>query len=130
MLFCHITSRTSVQAVTVCAGLSLLLMTGSKACTASAQGPPGMSLVQLAELPRLLEPQLSPNGRAVAYMLGTADWTADRLTYHLWRQDTQGGLPVALTTGGSSEAPGNTRWSPDSSSILFARGGQLMIVPA
>jgi dipeptidyl aminopeptidase/acylaminoacyl peptidase len=89
-----------------------------------------MSLVQLAELPRLLDPQLSPNGQSVAYMLGTADWTAGRLTYHLWRQATQGGAPVALTRGGAGEAPGNTRWSPDGSSILFGRGGQLMLVSA
>ena len=56
-----------------------------------------MSLVQLAELPRLIDPQLSPNGQSVAYMLGTADWTAGRLVYHLWRQDV-GGAPVALTS--------------------------------
>lgn len=89
-----------------------------------------MSLVQLAELPRLLDPQLSPNGQSVAYMLATADWTAGRLTYHLWRQNTQGGAPVALTSGGAGEVPGSTRWSPDGSSILFARGGQLMLVSA
>ena len=89
-----------------------------------------MSLVQLAELPRLIEPQLSPDGRAVAYMLATADWTLNRLSYHLWRQDTGGGSPVALTSGSPGEIPGNTRWSPDGSSILFARAGQLMLMPA
>jgi dipeptidyl aminopeptidase/acylaminoacyl peptidase len=88
-----------------------------------------MSLVQLAELPRLIDPQLSPNGQSVAYMLATADWTAGRLVYHLWRQDI-GGAPVALTSGAPGEVPGGTRWSPDSSSILFARGGQLMLVSA
>jgi dipeptidyl aminopeptidase/acylaminoacyl peptidase len=88
-----------------------------------------MSLVQLAELPRLIDPQLSPNGQSTAYMLGTADWTAGRLVYHLWRQDA-GGAPVALTSGGPSEIPGNTRWSPDGSSILFGRGGQLMLMSA
>ena len=89
-----------------------------------------MSLVQLAELPRLLDPQLSPNGRAVAYMLATADWSSGRLAFHLWRQDTQGGAPVALTSGGPGDAPFGTRWSPDGSSILFARAGQLMLIPA
>lgn len=89
-----------------------------------------MSLVQLAELPRLIDPQLAPNGRAVAYMLATADWNAGRQTFHLWRQDIGGGAPVALTTNGPGDAPGSTRWSPDSASILFARGGQLMLVSA
>ena len=90
----------------------------------------GISLVQLAEIARVLEPQLSPDGRSVAYMLATADWTLNRLSYHLWRQNTTGGAPVALTSGAPGEIPGNTRWSPDGSSILFARAGQLMLIPA
>ena len=89
-----------------------------------------MSLVQLAELPRLIDPQLSPNGRSVAYMLATPDWTASRYAFHLWRQDIGGGAPVALTSGSGSDVPGSTRWSPDSSSILFARGGQLQLISA
>jgi dipeptidyl aminopeptidase/acylaminoacyl peptidase len=120
VLFCHIVSRTSV-----------LLAIGCAAAALSAQAPDRapMSLVQLAELPRLVDPQLSPNGRSVAYMLATADWTAGRLGYHLWRQDA-GGAPVALTSGAPGDIPGGTRWSPDGSSILFTRGGQLMLVPA
>jgi dipeptidyl aminopeptidase/acylaminoacyl peptidase len=128
MLFCHIVSRTSARTAIVCAG-ALSLLTGLKACTASAQAPAAMSLVQLAELPRLIDPQLSPNGQSVAYMLGTADWTAGRLVYHLWRQDI-GGAPVALTSGAPGDTPGGTRWSPDSTSILFVRGGQLMLMSA
>src|SRR6185295_799485 len=127
MLFCHITSRSSVAAALVCAGLSAAA--GLKACTTSAQTPPGMSLVQLAELPRILDPQLSPDGRSVAYMLSAPDWTANRPTYHLWRQDV-GSAPVALTSGGGSETQFTIRWSPDGSSILFGRAGQLMLIPA
>jgi dipeptidyl aminopeptidase/acylaminoacyl peptidase len=137
MLFCHITSRTSVVAALVCAGLSVAA--GLKACTTSAQttpaqtksaqSPAGISLVQLAELPRILDPQLSPDGRSVAYMLSAADWTANRATYHLWRQDI-GRAPVALTSGGSSEVQFTIRWSPDGTSILFGRAGQLMLIPA
>ena len=63
-----------------------------------------MSLVDIAELPRVLDPQLSPNGRFVIYMLSHADWNAGRWVYHLWRQDTRGGPPVQLTSGGNGEA--------------------------
>jgi dipeptidyl aminopeptidase/acylaminoacyl peptidase len=137
MLFCHIASRTSALVTFIGAGASLaVMMTGLKACTTSAQtapaagtSPPGMTLVQLAELPRLLDPQLSPDGRSVTYILATADWTSGRQTFHLWRQDIQGGLPVALTSGAPGDTPFSTRWSPDSSSILFGRAGQLMLVP-
>lgn len=88
-----------------------------------------MSLVQLAELPRIVDPQLSPDGKSVAYMLGTADWSVGRLTYHLWRQDL-GATPKPLTTGAPGDIPGATRWSPDGASIAFLRGGQIWIVAA
>jgi Tol biopolymer transport system component len=63
-------------------------------------------------------------------MLGTADWTAGRLAFHLWRQATSGGAPVPLTPGSTGDVPGLNRWSPDGSSILFGRAGQLMLMPA
>ncbi len=120
MLFCHIVLRSSAILALV-SGITVL----------SAQhAQQAVSLVQLAELPRLIEPRLSPDGRTVAYMLATADWTSGRQTFHLWRQDTAGGAPVALTSGTPSDIPGSTRWSPDGSSILFGRGGQLMLMPA
>jgi len=126
MLFCHIASfRTSFSPL---AG-ALVFACGAVALSAQRpQSPQPMSLVQLAELPRVLEPQLSPDGKSVAYMLGTADWTAGRLAFHLWRQDTAGGAPVALTPGSAGDVPGSTRWSPDGSSILFGRAGQLMLL--
>src|SRR5579864_9454692 len=122
MLFCHIVSRTSAVVAFVGASASLALMAGLNARTTFARTaapalseafgvaqaePKGMTLVQLAELPRLVEPQLSPDGRSVAYMLATADWTLNRLSYHLWRQDTSGGAPVPLTSGAPGEIPGS-----------------------
>ena len=88
-----------------------------------------MSLVQLAELSRIIDPQLSPNGQSVVYMLSSADWSASRPSYHLWRKDV-GTSAVALTSGTQSDTPGATRWSPDGSSVLFVRGGQLWVVPS
>ncbi|HXD74206.1 MAG TPA: LpqB family beta-propeller domain-containing protein, partial [Vicinamibacterales bacterium] len=85
--------------------------------------------MQLAEVPRLVDPQLSPDGRSVAYMLATADWGQDRLVYHLWRKDA-GAAAVALTSEAPNEIPGGTRWSPDGSSIAYLRGGQVWVVPA
>ena len=60
-------------------------------------------------------------------MLSEPDWTAGRPIYHLWRQDTRGGAPVQLTTG-AGDTPGSTRWSPDGTSVLFLRAGQLMLL--
>jgi dipeptidyl aminopeptidase/acylaminoacyl peptidase len=121
MLFCHIALRTSVVLALACAAAVL---------AAEQPAPAPISLVQLAELPRLIDPQLSPNGRSVAYMLATPDWNAGRQVFHLWRHDVGAAAPAALTSSGPGDAPGATRWSPDSASILFARGGQLMLVSA
>src|SRR5207302_4877390 len=128
MLFCHITSfRTACRR----SATALALACGAAALSAQrAQTPEPMSLVRLAELPRLFDPQLSPDGQSVAYMLGTADWTAGRLAFHLWRQSTSGGAPVALAPASSGDVPGSNRWSPDGSAILFGRAGQLMLIPA
>jgi dipeptidyl aminopeptidase/acylaminoacyl peptidase len=130
MLFCHITSfRTAFRH----AATALAFACGVAALSAQpqpAEPQRAMSLVQLAELPRLFDPQLSPDGKSVVYMLGTADWTAGRLAFHLWRQATSGGAPVALTPGSTGDLPGSNRWSPDGSSILFGRAGQLMLMPA
>jgi len=131
MLFCHITSfrtafRHAASALAFACGVAAL----SAQQPQPAEPQKAISLVQLAELPRIFDPQLSPDGRFVTYMLGTADWTAGRLAFHLWRQSTSGGAPVALTPGSTGDVPGSNRWSPDGSSILFNRAGQLMLVPA
>src|SRR5260370_42576042 len=80
-----------------------------------------MSLVDLAELPRILDPQLSPDGRSVIYTLTRADWKANRAVAHIWRQSVGGGQPTPLTNGDAGEASG--RWSPDGTSLLFLTRG-------
>jgi dipeptidyl aminopeptidase/acylaminoacyl peptidase len=88
-----------------------------------------MTLIDLAELPRLLDPQLSPDGRTLTYMRSHADWKLGRPIWNLWRQAI-GGSPQQLTFGESGEAPGTTRWSPDGKSLVFWRDGQLYLLPA
>ncbi len=92
-----------------------------------AQGRRPMTLIDLAELPRALDPQISPDGRSVTYMLQRPDWSANRLLTHIWRQDTGGGVPEQLTFGDSGEA--FARWAPDGETLLFLRGGQIWLLP-
>jgi dipeptidyl aminopeptidase/acylaminoacyl peptidase len=91
-----------------------------------------MTLVDIAELPRVLIPQLSPDGRTLVYMQSRADWKANRPVWHMWRQDVGGGAPTQLTfsEGGDIPAPRSMRWSPDGTTILFLRAGQIFLLAA
>ncbi len=44
-------------------------------------------MVDLLDTPNLSDPQLSPDGRHLVYVLAEADWDANRRTSHIWRID-------------------------------------------
>src|ERR1700738_3382771 len=62
-------------------------------------------------------PQLSPDGRRVAFLVSQADWTADAFVTQVYVAQTDGGDPVQLTRG---EKPATQiHWSPDGQWIAF-----------
>ena len=78
-----------------------------------AQEKRAMTIVDLIEVPQLRDPQLSPDGRQLAYVLERADWEANEYIRHVWRVDADGGDAVQLTYGDAgAQSP---RWSPDGS---------------
>ena len=95
-----------------------------------AQSPRPMSLMDLANLQRPLDPELSPDGRFVLYSMSRPDWKLGRPVWQLWRQDVGGGAPVQLTFTDNGINPSATRWSPDGKTILFGRDGQFVTMPA
>src|SRR5262245_13240317 len=111
--------------------LSCVVSIDALRAQARATGRP-LSLVSLAEIPRIQDVQLSPDGRFVSYMLARADWKANRLITHIWKQATDGGAPVQLTQTDAGESL--ARWAPDGRTLLFlARGDvgqQIFLAPA
>jgi len=87
-----------------------------------------MTLIDIAQLSRLFGAQLSPDGKTLAYFASTTDWKVNRLVVHLWRQPV-GGAPQQLTFTEGGDIP-VVRWSPDGKTLLFARDGQFMLMPA
>jgi dipeptidyl aminopeptidase/acylaminoacyl peptidase len=65
------------------------------------------------------DPQISPDGRQVAYVLVEVNEKEDRYDTSLWAVAARAGSePRRLTAGPRDSAP---RWSPDSSTLAFLR---------
>jgi dipeptidyl aminopeptidase/acylaminoacyl peptidase len=66
----------------------------------------------------IADPQISPDGRRVAFVRVTVNEKKDGYDTALWMVETSGGAPRALTSGPRDTAP---RWAPDGESLAFLR---------
>jgi dipeptidyl aminopeptidase/acylaminoacyl peptidase len=76
-----------------------------------------MTLVDVLNVPQVSDPQLSPDGRQVLYVLAESNWKANRRVSHIWKINTDGTGAIELTTGPDGET--SPRWSPDGQTIAF-----------
>ena len=70
----------------------------------------------MMKLRRISEPALSPDGRWVAFTVGTVDVQKNTTDRQIWIAPVLGGGPRPITTEGTNTRP---RWSPDSKRIAF-----------
>ncbi len=66
----------------------------------------------------IADPQISPDGRRVAYVLVEVNEKEDRYDTSIWLVDTTGGAPRRITAGPRDGAP---RWAPDGRTLAFSR---------
>ena len=76
-----------------------------------AQDKRPMTFVDILELPTIQDPQLSPDGKQILFVMDKADWKGNRRIGHIYRINADGTDQVQLTFGERGES--SPRWSPD-----------------
>ena len=112
------------------AAVALLLATAP----AAAQDKRPMTVNDLYALKRVAAPQISPDGKHVAYQVAVVNLEANKSTTAVWVAATDGKTPPKQLTDPKGKRDAAPRWSPDGKWILFesSRSGssQLWTVPA
>jgi dipeptidyl aminopeptidase/acylaminoacyl peptidase len=111
------TTMTAWRLVRVLTVASAVAFPAPAAGQAPASGPRPMTAVDLIDVPRLSDPQLSPDGSQVVFLRSDADWHANKRITHVWRAVVATAEAVQLTTGLEGET--SPRWSPDGRAIAF-----------
>lgn len=122
-------------AVRSLASPALLALALALPATMSAQAGAARRLPAPADIYRLREvsdPQISPDGAWVAYVVTVLDSATDRSNSDLWMTSWDGGTTIQLTS--TPDGEGSPRWSPDGRYLSFTsarqggRGSQLWLL--
>ncbi len=81
------------------------------------------SVDDLLNVKRVSDPQLSPDGRWIAFTVGIVNKDANRVVSQIFVMAADGGNKRQITNAAVSSS--NPRWSPDGSRIAFTTGGQI-----
>ena len=95
--------------------LFLLLALASATAAQTARRP--LKLDDLNRFRNVGDPQVSPDGNWVAYVVSTIDDKADRSNSHIWMVNIDGSNNRQITF--SSESESSPRWSPDGKYLSF-----------
>jgi dipeptidyl aminopeptidase/acylaminoacyl peptidase len=89
----------------------------------NAQDSRRFTVEDLLKVRRVADPQISPDGKRVAFTIGDVNWDANKVVNQIYVMPVEGGSMKQLTNGAASAtAP---RWSPDGKRIAYVTGGQI-----
>src|SRR5690348_15129228 len=78
------------------------------------------SVDDLINVKRVGDPQLSPDGRWIAYTVGVVNKEANRTSTQIYVMSVDGSNKRQITNGTSSSS--GPRWSPDGARIAYTNG--------
>src|SRR5262245_33567462 len=95
--------------------LLLILVSTTIMLAQTARRP--LKLDDLARLREVRDPQISPDGQSVAYVVSTLDVKEDKTNSHIWMIGYDGKSERQMTS--SQESESSPRWSPDGKYLSF-----------
>jgi dipeptidyl aminopeptidase/acylaminoacyl peptidase len=78
-----------------------------------------MTIDDLLAFKRVSDPQISPDGKLVAYVVGEVDKEANKIPSSIWLAATDGKSEPKRLTNAAGKKDSHPRWRPDGKSILF-----------
>ncbi|HEX3251835.1 MAG TPA: S9 family peptidase [Pyrinomonadaceae bacterium] len=95
-------------------------------CSFAAAQNRTYTVEDLLKVRRVGDPQVSPDGKRVAFTVGDVNFDGNRVVNQIYTTSIDGGGMKQLTSGDrSSSAP---RWSPDGKKIAYTTGSQLWVM--
>lgn len=94
----------------------------------NVQAQNSFSVDDLMKIRRVGDPQISPDGKTVAFTIGDVNVSANRTITQIYIISVSGGTAKQVTSGDRSNS--SPRWSPDGKRLAFTTGGQIWTMNA
>jgi dipeptidyl aminopeptidase/acylaminoacyl peptidase len=101
----------------------LVFALSSFAAIATAQETRRFTVEELLKVRRVGDPQVSPNGKRVAFTIGDVNYDLNKVITQIYVMQIDGSGLKQLTSGAASST--TPRWSPEGKRIAFVTGGQV-----